>query len=104
MELFGSEITPMSKGTFYFILVILVVIDVVQGRYQKKLMDEKSRISKMERFCLCNEPLYRFFSSVTSFLAIFCLSAAFSELLAGIGASRNVLMTRLFATGESTTV
>ncbi|MGL1887374.1 MAG: tellurium resistance protein TerC [Reichenbachiella sp.] len=38
IELFGSEITPMSKGTFYFILFILVVIDLVQGKYQKKLL------------------------------------------------------------------
>jgi len=37
LEFFGSEITPMSKGTFYFVLVILVIIDIVQGRYQKKI-------------------------------------------------------------------
>lgn len=37
LELFESEITPMSKGTFYFVLVTLVVIDIVQGRYQKKI-------------------------------------------------------------------
>jgi len=28
----------MSKATFYFVIVILVVIDIVQSRYQKKLM------------------------------------------------------------------
>jgi predicted tellurium resistance membrane protein TerC len=38
MHLFGNEITQMSKTTFYFILVILVISDVVQSRYQKKLM------------------------------------------------------------------
>ncbi len=37
LEFFGSEITRMSKGTFYFILVTLVIIDIVQGRYQKKI-------------------------------------------------------------------
>jgi len=41
MELFGSEITPMSKGTFYFVLVFLVAVDVVQGRYQRKILQEK---------------------------------------------------------------
>ncbi|MEO0583030.1 MAG: TerC family protein [Bacteroidota bacterium] len=38
MSLLETEITPMSKATFYFILAILVVIDVVQSRYQKKIM------------------------------------------------------------------
>ena len=38
MSLMETEITPMSKATFYFILAILVVIDVVQSRYQKKIM------------------------------------------------------------------
>ncbi len=33
----GNEITPMSKTTFYFVIVILILTDVVQGRYQKKL-------------------------------------------------------------------
>lgn len=38
LELFGNKITPMNKTTFYFILVILILVDVVQGRYQKKLI------------------------------------------------------------------
>ena len=42
MELFGSHITPMSKSTFYFIIFIMVVIDMVQGRYQKKLLAKKA--------------------------------------------------------------
>ncbi|MEM6642994.1 MAG: TerC family protein [Bacteroidota bacterium] len=43
--LFGSHITPMSKTTFYFIIFTLVVIDIVQGRYQRKLLEErKSKI------------------------------------------------------------
>ncbi|NHF59998.1 tellurium resistance protein TerC [Flavobacteriaceae bacterium TP-CH-4] len=37
LKLFGNEVTPMSKTTFYFVIVVLVVIDVVQSRYQKKL-------------------------------------------------------------------
>lgn len=41
LELFGNHITPMSKTTFYFIIFILVVIDIVQGRYQKKLLARK---------------------------------------------------------------
>ncbi|MBN1185533.1 MAG: hypothetical protein JXB49_24820 [Bacteroidales bacterium] len=37
LELFGNVITPMSKTTFYFIIVILVIVDVVQSKYQKNL-------------------------------------------------------------------
>lgn len=37
MKIFGNEIVQMSKTTFYFVLVVLVLIDIVQSRYQKKL-------------------------------------------------------------------
>lgn len=46
LQFFGYEITPMSKATFYFVLIILVITDIVQGRYQKKLVDEKDKIIK----------------------------------------------------------
>lgn len=38
IKLFGNEIVPMSKTTFYFVLAVLVIVDVVQGKYQKKLL------------------------------------------------------------------
>ena len=38
LKLFGEVIVPMSKTTFYFIIAILVLIDIVQARYQKKIM------------------------------------------------------------------
>ena len=41
IKLFGEEIVPMSKTTFYFVIAILVIIDIVQGKYQKKLLTEK---------------------------------------------------------------
>ena len=41
MNLFGGPITPMSKSTFYFVIFVLVLTDIVQGRYQKKLMQAK---------------------------------------------------------------
>jgi len=37
LEVFGYAIEPMAKSTFYFVIVILVIVDVAQGRYQKKL-------------------------------------------------------------------
>ena len=45
LHLFGSEVTPMSKTTFYFIIFILVITDIVQGRYQKKLMKAKQKLA-----------------------------------------------------------
>ena len=41
IKIFGEEIVPMSKTTFYFVLAILVIVDVVQGKYQKKLLSLK---------------------------------------------------------------
>lgn len=43
LHILGNPIEQMSKTTFYFILVILVVVDVVQGRYQRKILMEKER-------------------------------------------------------------
>lgn len=40
IKLFGEEIVPMSKTTFYFVIAILIITDIVQGRYQKKLLSE----------------------------------------------------------------
>lgn len=38
LSFFENPITPMSKTTFYFVIAILVITDVVQGRYQKNLL------------------------------------------------------------------
>ncbi len=37
LKFFNFPITPMSKTTFYFILSILVIVEIVQSRYAKKL-------------------------------------------------------------------
>ena len=34
----GYAVTPMSKTTFYFVIAVLVVVDLVQGRYQRNLL------------------------------------------------------------------
>jgi predicted tellurium resistance membrane protein TerC len=41
LELFGNPIVPMSKTTFYFVIAVLVLTDIVQTRYQKKLLYKK---------------------------------------------------------------
>lgn len=38
MEFWGNKIVHMSKTTFYFVIVILVIVDIVQSRYQKKII------------------------------------------------------------------
>ena len=42
LQLFGHEITPMSKVTFYFVISVLVLTDLVQTRYKRKLMGARS--------------------------------------------------------------
>jgi|TARA_B110000902_G_C14203863_1_gene548877 predicted tellurium resistance membrane protein TerC len=37
MHLFENAITPMSKTTFYFVIFVLILIDIVQSKYQKNL-------------------------------------------------------------------
>ena len=44
IKFFGNEIIPMSKTTFYFVLAVLVLVDVVQGKYQKKLLSKKNKL------------------------------------------------------------
>jgi len=41
LELFGHPIVPMAKSTFYFVIGVLVLTDIVQSRYQRKLMRMK---------------------------------------------------------------
>ncbi len=41
LKFFGNEIHAMSKTTFYFVIGVLLLTDIVQGRYQKKISQEK---------------------------------------------------------------
>ncbi len=41
LKFLGNEVTAMSKATFYFVISVLVIIEIVQSRYQKKLLTEK---------------------------------------------------------------
>lgn len=45
LKLFGNEVQHMSKTTFYFVIAILVITDIVQSRYQKKLLKEQEKES-----------------------------------------------------------
>ena len=48
LKLAGHEIHAMNKSTFYFVLIVLVIVDVVQSRYQKKINMELQRKSAEE--------------------------------------------------------
>ena len=44
LEILSYPIEPMAKSTFYFVIVVLVIVDLIQGRYQRKLDMEKGSI------------------------------------------------------------
>lgn len=44
MVLFGEPIHAMTKTTFYFVIFVLVLTDLVQTRYQKKLQLMKAEV------------------------------------------------------------
>ena len=41
IRLFGYDLIPMSKTTFYFSVMVLVAVEVVQTGYQRKLAAER---------------------------------------------------------------
>jgi len=43
LSFFGYPVEAMSKATFYFVIAVLVAVDVIQGRYQKKLLAKKTK-------------------------------------------------------------
>jgi predicted tellurium resistance membrane protein TerC len=49
LTFFGYEIVAMSKATFYFVLVTMVLVEIVQGRYQRKLMREKQAAARLKQ-------------------------------------------------------
>ncbi|MGJ8695533.1 MAG: TerC family protein [Verrucomicrobiaceae bacterium] len=45
LAFFGNEIHAMTKTTFYFVIGVLILTDLVQGRYQKKL--NRAKIARL---------------------------------------------------------
>ena len=43
LKLFGFAVEPMAKPTFYFSVFVLIVIDLLQSRYQAKLAAIRSQ-------------------------------------------------------------
>ena len=42
LTLFTYPVEAMSKTTFYFVMVVLILVDIVQGRYQRKLIAQQA--------------------------------------------------------------
>ncbi len=55
LTLFGSKVESMSKTTFYFVIFILVIIDIVQSQYQKKLSRIKQKEALEEQKEMANQ-------------------------------------------------
>lgn len=43
LHFFEHPVEPMTKTTFYFVIAVLVITDIVQGQYQKKLSSAGAR-------------------------------------------------------------
>ena len=41
VEIWGNEVHKMNNTTFYFVIIVLVLTDIAQSRYQKKLALER---------------------------------------------------------------
>jgi len=42
LKLFGHAVEPMAKSTFYFAIFVLVLVDVIQSGYQRKLAAQRA--------------------------------------------------------------
>jgi predicted tellurium resistance membrane protein TerC len=42
LSFLGFPVEPMAKSTFYFVLFTLVIVEVIQSRYQKRILEEQS--------------------------------------------------------------
>lgn len=48
LTFFGYPVEPMGKTTFYFVLTTLVAVEMVQSRYQKRLLAERALKSQAQ--------------------------------------------------------
>ena len=46
LKFFGYEVVPMSKTTFYFSVLVLVAVEVIQSGYSRKLNAERRTVSR----------------------------------------------------------
>ena len=44
IKVFGRDILPMSKSTFYFSVIVLVAVEIIQSGYSRKLNAERKAL------------------------------------------------------------
>jgi predicted tellurium resistance membrane protein TerC len=44
LQFFGHHVEPMAKSTFYFVLAVLIIVDVVQSKFQRKLLAQQAQL------------------------------------------------------------
>ncbi|HIF92324.1 MAG: TerC family protein [Myxococcales bacterium] len=49
LAFFGHGVEPMAKSTFYFAIAVLVLVDVIQSRYQNKLTLQRAHEQRSAR-------------------------------------------------------
>lgn len=49
LTFFGHEIHQMTKTTFYFVIAVLVLTDIVQGRYQRRLLAQQAAKAEADK-------------------------------------------------------
>ncbi len=45
LKLFGHPVEPMSKATFYLSVTVLVIVDIIQSKYRRKLEAQKQGLN-----------------------------------------------------------
>jgi predicted tellurium resistance membrane protein TerC len=48
MKILGTEVQQMTKATFYFVIVVMALSDVVQSRYPRKILREKKAMHEAQ--------------------------------------------------------
>ena len=51
LTLFGGEVHALNKTTFYFAVSVLIAVDLVQSRYQKRLRRLRNPLPLNSRSC-----------------------------------------------------
>lgn len=49
LEFWGNAITPMSKTTFYFVIAVVIIVEIVQTKFQSNLIKRNTRKSKSSK-------------------------------------------------------
>ncbi|MEL6701324.1 MAG: hypothetical protein AAFO58_06540, partial [Pseudomonadota bacterium] len=47
IKIFGYALVPMSKTTFYFAVIVLFAVEIIQSGYKRKLDAERSASQKL---------------------------------------------------------